>query len=306
MTTPIRSTRGFSLIEIMIALVLMGLVSTVIYKMLVTTQRVTDAQAERTDVQTNLRAGALVIPNELRQITISTASSFDSISDIRGISDTSITYRAMRGFYTICATPSSATTLSVVDAGGFASEYRAPTTSDSVFVFWEGDTTKTSDDSWVQVGLSAVATSTCTYAGASRTAYNFTFSGGGVPSGFPYAKIQGGSPVRTYETVNLSLFSYNSQQWLGMAVNAGGTPSYQPVVGPLAATSGSVYGFQLTYYDSTGAAVSASSSNIPKIRTIKVALRAISNDQVALSGKNRTTIQDSLVTYVTLRNAPFN
>lgn len=304
MTTPTRSTRGFSLIEIMIALVLMGLVATVVYRMLVTTQRVTDAQAERTDLQTNLRAGALVIPNELRQITISTSSSYDSISDIRAITDTSITYRAMRGFYTICATPGSATTLSVVDAGGFASEYRAPTTSDSAFVFWEGDTTKTSDDAWVQVGISTVSTSTCTYAGASRTAYNFTFIGGGVPN---YTKVQGGSPVRTYETVALGLYSYNGKQWLGMAINPGASaPVYQPVVGPLAATTGGAYGFQLTYFDSTGTALTASTTNIPKVRTIKVALRAISSDQVALSGRSRTTIKDSLVTYVTLRNAPFN
>jgi prepilin-type N-terminal cleavage/methylation domain-containing protein len=304
MTRPARSTRGFTLIETLIALVLLGLVSTVIYKMLVTTQRVTDAQSERGDLQVNLRAGAQVIPNELRQITIGTSSSLDTISDIRAVTDTSIVYRAMRGFYTICATPGSATTLNVVDAPGFASEYRTPSTNDSAFVFWEGDTNKTSDDAWVQVGIAGVTSTTCTYAGSSRAAYTFTFVSPGIPNAtFPYAKIQSGSPVRTYETVTLSLYGSGGQQWLGMQVGSG---TMQPVVGPLAATSGGLYGFQLTYYDSTGTALTASAGNVPKIRTIKIALRGTTNDQVALAGRTRSFIKDSLVTYVTLRNAPFN
>lgn len=300
-----RRAPGFTLVEILIALVLLGLVSTVIYKLLITTQRVTDAQAQRGDLQTNLRAGVLVIPNELRQATISTSGSFDSISDIRAVTDTSIQYRAMRGFYTICATPSSATSLKVVDAAGFASEYRTPNTSDSAFVFWEGDTTKTSDDAWVQVGLSGVSSTTCTYAGASRNAYAFTFAGSGIPNAsFPYAKIQAGSPVRTYEVVTLSLYASGGSEWLGMQIGSG---SMQPVVGPLAATSGGLYGFQLTYYDSTGTALTAGQSNIPKIRTIKVSLRGVTTGSVSLAGSsNRAQIKDSLITYVTLRNAPFN
>jgi prepilin-type N-terminal cleavage/methylation domain-containing protein len=303
--TPLRSRRGFTLTEILIALVLLGMVSTVIYKMLITTQRVTDAQAQRGDLQTNLRSAVLVIPNELRQVTVSTTSgSLDSITDIRAISDTSITYRAMRGFYVICSTPTSATSLKVVNASGFSSEYRTPTTSDSAFVFWDGDTTKTSDDAWVQVGIAGVATTTCTYAGASRSAYTFTFAGSGIPSGFAYAKVYGGSPVRTYETVTLSLYASGGQEWLGMQVGSG---TMQPVVGPLAATSGGLYGFQLTPYDSTGSALTASASNIQKIRTIKIALRGVTSGNVSEAGSSsRAQIKDSLVTYVTLRNAPLN
>ncbi|MGH7590320.1 MAG: PulJ/GspJ family protein [Gemmatimonadales bacterium] len=304
MTAPTRPTRGFTLVETLIAMVLLGLVSVVIYKMLITTQRVTDAQAERGDLQVNLRAGVLVIPNELRQITIGTSTTLDTVSDIRDVTDTSITYRAMRGFYTICATPASAMTLTVTNAAGFSSEYRAPSSNDSAFVLWEGDTTKTSDDAWVQVGLASVTTTTCLYAGALRSAYTFTFVGSGIPNAsFPFAKIQPGSPVRTYETVQLSLYASGGQNWLGMKVGSG---SMQPVVGPLAPTSGGLYGFQLTYFDSTGTALTASASNVPKIRTIKIALRGVTNDQVALAGRTRTAIQDSLVTYVTLRNAPFN
>ncbi|MGB7212808.1 MAG: prepilin-type N-terminal cleavage/methylation domain-containing protein [Gemmatimonadales bacterium] len=304
MITRTRSSRGFTLVETLIAMVLLGLVSVVIYKMLITTQRVTDAQAERGDLQVNLRAGVLVIPNELRQITIGTSTTLDTVSDIRAVTDSSITYRAMRGFYTICSTPASATTLTVTNAAGFSSEYRTPTTSDSAFVLWEGDTTKTSDDAWVQVGLAGVVSTTCVYAGATRSAYTFAFTGSGIPAlAFPFTKIQPGSPVRTYETVQLSLYASGGQNWLGMQVGSG---TMQPVAGPLAATSGGLYGFQLTYYDSTGTALTATASNVPKIRTIKIALRGITNDQVALAGKTRSTIHDSLVTYVTLRNAPFN
>ncbi|MGH7533515.1 MAG: PulJ/GspJ family protein [Gemmatimonadales bacterium] len=307
MTAPTRSSRGFTLVETLIAMVLLGLVSVVIYKMLITTQRVTDAQAERGDLQASLRAGALAVPSELRQIALSTSSAFDSIADIRAVTDTSITYRSMRGYYMICGTPASATTVIVSDSipSAFASEYRAPTTSDSALVFWEGDSTITSDDHWIPVAITAVAraTNSCTFPSGAGPGYTLTVSSLTSRSGLAFAKIYAGSPVRTWETVQLTLYASSGQQWLGMSVNGGTT---QPVMGPLAPTAGGVYGFQLTYFDSTGTALTASSASIPKIRSIRVALRGVTEGAVALAGKTRSIIQDSLVTTITPRNTPFN
>ncbi|MGH7732835.1 MAG: hypothetical protein ACREOE_03800, partial [Gemmatimonadales bacterium] len=98
-------------------------------------------------------------------------------------------------------------------------------------------------------------------------------------------------------------YASGGAEWLGIGVNGGAA---QPVLGPLAPTTGTVHGFQLSYYDSTGAALTAASASIPKVRTIGVMLRGVTSAQVAAAGRSRAMIYDSLLAVVTLRNAPRN
>ncbi|HEX6105720.1 MAG TPA: type II secretion system protein, partial [Gemmatimonadales bacterium] len=63
-----RQHRGFTLVEILIALVIMGLVTGALFQLLTNTQRLSRAQAEQVDLQANVRAGSLVVPNELREL----------------------------------------------------------------------------------------------------------------------------------------------------------------------------------------------------------------------------------------------
>ncbi|HYR99440.1 MAG TPA: prepilin-type N-terminal cleavage/methylation domain-containing protein, partial [Gemmatimonadales bacterium] len=60
--------RGFSLIELMIALVLLSLVSAAVYKVLVNNQRVYLAQTQTIDLQQNIRAAAAILPAEFREL----------------------------------------------------------------------------------------------------------------------------------------------------------------------------------------------------------------------------------------------
>ena len=66
--TPMRNHRGFSLVELLVVLMIMAIVTGGIYKLLNTTQRLSRAQAERMDLQSNVRVASIVIPNELREI----------------------------------------------------------------------------------------------------------------------------------------------------------------------------------------------------------------------------------------------
>ncbi|MGB7212814.1 MAG: prepilin-type N-terminal cleavage/methylation domain-containing protein [Gemmatimonadales bacterium] len=299
---------GFTLVEVMVALVLLGMVSVVLYQTLVSTQRVTDALHQRGKLQSGLRAGGLAVPGELQQLTIGTSSTLDSVSDISAITDTSITYRAMRGYYVVCEAPASATTLTAVRVApsAFTSEYRSPLSTDSAFVFWEGDTLTANDDAWIPVGISAVATTTCTYPSSPATtkaAYTVGLAGSGIPSAYPLNKLYPGAPIRTFESDQLILYASGGAEWLGISVDGA---TAQPVLGPLVPASGSVRGFQLSYYDSTGASLTAVSTSIPRIRTIGVMLRGVTSAQVAAAGRTRALIYDSLLAVVTLRNAPRN
>ena len=105
-----------------------------------------------------------------------------------------------------------------------------------------------------------------------------------------------GTPVRCYETMELSLYANGGKSWLGMrSVSAGG--ALQPLLGPLADTDG--LGF--TYLDSTG----AGRRRRQHVKSIVVPIRGVTSQQVSTSGGNtyNAYVQDSLVTQVSLRNA---
>src|SRR5437879_11783749 len=60
--------RGFTMIELLIALVILGIVSAALYKVLVTNQRTYLAPTQRIDLQQNIRAAVTILPAELREI----------------------------------------------------------------------------------------------------------------------------------------------------------------------------------------------------------------------------------------------
>src|SRR5437879_10390659 len=90
--------RGFTLIELMIALVLLGLVSAAVYKVLVNNQRVYLAQTQTIDLQQNIRAAAAILPAEFRELDAADA-------DIQAMTATSVRIRGMRELAFVCATP---------------------------------------------------------------------------------------------------------------------------------------------------------------------------------------------------------
>lgn len=299
--------RGFTLVEILVALVAFGLVAGVLMRTLVTGQRVTTAQTARAQMQSNLRVGSVVVPNELRML-----NQADS-TDILDVSDTSITYYAMRGYYMLCADVASATSIKVarVTTEDYSFDYRAPAAGDSMFIFFENDTLKISDDKWVRTGISATAATTCTWpSGAGVTtpgsnALQLTLTGAGIPTGtYPLANFYKGAPVRTYEITRLSLFSSGGSKWLGMCTGSTSCP-LEPVMGPLADAGG----FLLTRYDDAGTVVTGNTfANRNSLRSLRIRFVA-KTEQAVARGTDRSSLQtvlDTLTTVVTLRNVKQN
>jgi prepilin-type N-terminal cleavage/methylation domain-containing protein len=91
--------RGFTLVELLIAIVLLGIVTTAMYKVLLQNRRTFAAQTQRIDLQQNIRAAATILPAEFRELDAADG-------DIRGpLSPTSITIRANRQAAIICDAP---------------------------------------------------------------------------------------------------------------------------------------------------------------------------------------------------------
>jgi type IV pilus assembly protein PilW len=85
-----RNRRGFTLIEIMISLILMLIVTGAVYKLILSSQRLSRAQTERMSLQSNVRIGSLMVLSDLRELNTVTGGSIAE-NDILAIAASDIT-----------------------------------------------------------------------------------------------------------------------------------------------------------------------------------------------------------------------
>lgn len=304
-----RSRRGFTLIELIVALVLLLIVSGAVYKLLVNTQRVSRAQAERVDMQSNMRAGALLVPADLRMIGYDSVVAASTqlgvaraagsvVPDILGMAADSIAFRAIRAAGMICSFPAG--NQIVVDTTNYYSAYRLIRATDSLLIYFDNDPGTSLDDGWYARGIASVGSGTCPAAYGSRAGLTLTLASGSTfraPGQVsPPDSIQPGSPFKTFEVMVYKLYQSNGRWYLGARSASAGETSLQPVLGPLAAG-----GFRLDYFDSTG----VSTTSVPRnVRMIRVTLIAQSAQGVNATGYGGQALAlDSIVTRVALRNA---
>ena len=104
------------MVELMVALVLVLMVGGVTYQLLVNNQRVSRAQTSQVSLQDNVRSGALILGNELREVGYDavTATAAGAAAQVPGlavannpdlvaIGPDSIRYRAMRALGFTCS-----------------------------------------------------------------------------------------------------------------------------------------------------------------------------------------------------------
>jgi prepilin-type N-terminal cleavage/methylation domain-containing protein len=275
--------RGFTLVEIVVALALTLIVTGSIHTLLLTTQRLSRAQAAQVDLQSSVRGGAHVIAYELRELNGVDGGSTDQ-TDVVSISGTAITYRAARGMGFICESPLGT---QIRIARSTFSGFRDPEPSrDAAYLFVEGSPAAGLTDAWLPLAITGVATnSNCP--GVAGAAISI-----GISSGASIAGVPAGTPLRIYETMELRLYQSSGEWWLGArSVSTG--EAIQPVVGPLAAGDG----LRLEYLDRAG----QPTSNPAAVRSVIATLRGISHQPSAAPGQH--PLQEELVTQVTLRNA---
>lgn len=285
------STRrsGFTLIELMIALLLMTLVGAVIFKLLNSTQRVSTAQAERMMLQSSIRTGALVVPAELRELSTSTGGQ----TDLLQIAADSLTYRAARGVGFTCAVTSTQIKILNTTALPFNGLRAIAPGRDSLLLYVERDPATAADDAWVRLPITSVTAATCgTQAAIAVNTPNFINN---LPDSQLVSVVVGG-PVRTEEVMRLKSYASGGQQWVG-AVSLSGGDAVQPLLGPITPA-----GFLLEYLTGDGTATTVPAAvRVIRIRVIGLTERAVA--QGGTTGAN-VILQDTLVTRVLLRNSP--
>jgi len=290
--------RGFTLIELLVAMVLFLIVSAAIYSLLNNTQRVSRAQAERVDMQSNMRAGALILPSDFKMIGYDTVPGSATVtSDILAMGSDSIMFRAIRASGIVCQFNAANTIVIDTSASRYYSAYRPPVTSgrDSLMLLLDGDSTTSSDDQWASgLRISSIGTGTCSSNYGSRSGLQLGTTIAYTGTSADALKI--GAPFRTYEVMVYRLYQSGSKYYLGARSASSGETSFQPVLGPLTSS-----GLRFDYYDSTGTTATASRK---AVRSIQVTLIGQSDQAVNGAGGGTQSVKnDSVVTRVTLRNA---
>jgi len=286
--------RGFTLVELLVALVLFAIVSAGIYRVLVNNQRLYQAQTQRIDLQQNIRAAETILPAEFRELDAADG-------DISAMSATSLSIRAMRWLGFTCSPPLLGGALGGVFLtirGGAVGQplffgSRDPSvTNDSVLVYYDGNPTNRTDDVWAVAKPLAINAQNCPLGGAGqRLTLNLT-----LPGGSPNVNgaIPNGAPVRGFERVTYQLYrpAGDTSWYIGFRP-AGGT--MQPLIGPVLSN-----GLSFSYFDSTGA-VTAVPNRVARIDFVVRARTAQVVRQTSGSTLLGATV-DSVNVSVALRN----
>lgn len=266
--------RGASLVELIVALTMLGVVATLLIRMLAGNLRVYQSQTQRIDRLQSIRAAETILPAELRELNA-------AAGDIVAAAPTSITVRAMRQLGFVCAVPRpGAKHLAIRERLFFGVRDFDPVT-DALLLYAPDDSA--GGDDWIVAPLSGVGRGACDDGAPARLL---------ATSVSVHPTL--GAPVRGFEIVTYRLYRAGDGEWhIGLVTGPGGV--VQPLIGPM--TAG---GFELHYQDAAGAAV----TDPLRVAAIEIRLRAPTSQ--ALRGPDGTLTRpvDSAVVVVALRGNP--
>jgi prepilin-type N-terminal cleavage/methylation domain-containing protein len=275
--------RGFTLIEVLIALIIMGVVTGAIYRLLNSSQRLSLAQAEQVSLQSNVRTGSLIVPSELRELNTWQGGTADR-NDVIVAQPNNVIYRAGRGMGFLCQGAAAGATQLILRQSNWTGVRPPDAARDDLHIFIDGDPYDDNDDGWSQLNLTGVAPGN-----ACGGALSWALTVPAIPAAVP-----ANTPVRLYEVMQLQLYADAAGEWwLGAQSVLDLAPV--PILGPLTAN-----GFQLQYLDSTGVAT----ADLTAINSVRLTVRGLTDAPVRTGGQAPVARnQEALVTQVLLRNS---
>lgn len=270
------NTRGFTLVELVVALVISGFLAGVVFQLVRGQERFVSMQSAREEVQQNGRAALELISAELRGA---------SREGITHAEERVIRFRMPRIFGLVCAAPASGTR-AVVFPGLDLTAFRSGT--DSIAV---RDSTSTADPRWRFAGVTDATPSGGQ--GAAQCG-GFSPDAGRVQvrtfTGLQDAAIpfQLGEPAYLYDAIEYDAGPSNVPgEWLRRQ-DRGGT---QPLAGPLAVRN-EVPVFRLRYYGDNGSLLPMPITNLAAIAEVEVMVATRSrSDKVPLEFRDSTRVR---------------
>jgi prepilin-type N-terminal cleavage/methylation domain-containing protein len=308
MPTPAHPRRGFTLVELLVVIVLLGIVGGTITTLVVRQQRFYRGASEIIDTRSQLRQAASILPTDLRGLS--------SIGgDIVTLAPQQLEFRAPIGTSIVCERSGNTVTLppAVLASGTVLTSFlNTPGAGDVAFVYDDQDASIGSDDQWVPLTVSSVVspggTTGCPTAtgftqtgDAAQPRMQVTF-GGTLP-----ATVIAGAPMRFTRRVRYSLYRASDNLWyLGYEQQVNGSwTGVQPVSGPYLAGDAAAVGdrgLQFRLFNEAGTEVTSLAAATTVAR-VDIVVRGQSRQPVQLSGTAPTQLfRDSLNVSVAIRN----
>lgn len=270
--------RGFTMIEVIVALVAGMVVLASVVQMMIVQGRGYKKEREQVDVRETAREAAALLSWDLRQ-----AAAAGSPLAVMGAN--SVTIRSFRGLGTICAKHG---TLARYGLWKTAGNIQA-TVDDTALVYQIGR------GQWTNLKITAVGTpaamgvAACAWPGARPPDFVVEFAVT-APTDTSYIKV--GAPLRSFRRVQYAEYQQNNRWWLGRKVGA--AASYDLLTGPLLAPASN--GLAFTYYDTLGAVT----ANPAAVGSVAFTLRTESLKTTTM-GSAYTYQHDSMTTKVAIR-----
>lgn len=276
-----RISRGTSLLELLLTIALGAVVLTAGARLLLTIRRLWQDEREALAARHAQRTAVALLTAELR-------GTAPRQGDLLRTSDTSVTLRAQRGLYRVCAAPRSGSgELDVARAGPAP---RVPVAgSESVLVLMPGLAPST--DRWLHAAIIATGSASCT---DSSAGWRLTLAAAG--SAATLDSVQPGVPLRTFETLTYRLYADGSGDWwLGVRAWQGASwAATSPIAGPFAPRDG----IALSFLDAAGAVVSQDTL----VAQVVVGARVLGASPRRSEGRAEGPYRDSLFAVVAPRN----
>jgi hypothetical protein len=275
---PVTARRGTTVVELVVALGLFGILSLAVVGVLRRTEDAYRAQTQRIDRRQSLRVAAAFLPAELRELDARDG-------DLIAMQPTAITIRAPRQFGVLCRVPAlgpaGVATLVLRNAPSYGlRDFDADT--DSLWLLSEGISAAPADDRWVEGDVVSVGSAPCADGRAGRRVTTALGPGDGFALG---------APVLGFEVITYRLYrsSEDGRWYIGQQT----ATDFQPVLGPVTTN-----GLALAYFDSSGSVTTDPS----RVSVIEVRVRAATIEPIRDGGGRLGRPVDSLVTVVALRN----
>lgn len=294
--------RGFSLTEIMVALVLLGIVATGIMTVIMRQQQFYRSATEVIDTRQQIRQASNVVPVDLRGVS--------SVGgDILGMSDSSLMVRGNIGSAIICSHTANTITvppLNLANSKYFTTFLTRPQVHDAILVF-DDVGPGTADDIWgvyyisgIDSTLAGCGSFTDPAADAAKYRYVYTLTANLTST------VIDGAPLRYARIVKYSIYKSSADNlwWMGYRECRGdgtGCSAVQPVSGPYrpyVANDTVNSGLSLVYRDSTGAKTNIGAN----VARVEMFVHGQTQSSVALGGGKLAPYRDYVKVTIALRN----
>ncbi len=286
---------GFTIGELLVALVLAVLVIGGMYQVLISQNRLYSKQRQVEDVRRTLRAAANLLAFELR-------GAASAQGDLYAINDSFFSVRSILGTGIICVVrpPGQAFGL-IYTAGDLTMFTEGNFGADSALIL-AVNASGSSDDTWRARELVAVTDNPavitglqyCSYGDSATVATEYGVLASTVAIDAPPWGVEVGAPIRLFTRVFYGIIFYEGRWWLGRSHRT--FDDYERLIGPLKSPADS--GLVFTFYDSTGAVT----TDPTEVHMADIVLRAESLGQARLSNGALAFSEDSLTLRVNLRN----